>query len=134
MAAKLNDKAKQLVGTKVLATLATVDPDGGPQVSPLWIEMDGDDLLVNTARGRIKARNMERDPRVGICIVDPENPYAGCVALRGTVVDITTDGADDHIDRLASKYLGVDEYPNRQAGEVRLSVRIRVDRVAMQPE
>lgn len=134
MAGKLNDKAKQLIGTRALATLSTVDVDGGPQVSPLWIEMDGDDVLVNTSRGRVKARNIERDPRVGICIVDPENPYAGCVALRGTVVEVTTDGADEHIDHLASKYLGVDTYPNRGAGEVRLKVRIRVDRVAMQPE
>lgn len=134
MAGKLNDKATALIGRTVFATLATVDPDGGPQVSPLWIEMDGDDLLVNTSRGRVKARNMERDPHVGISIVDPENPYTGCVALRGTVVDITTDGADEHIDHLAHKYLGVDTYPNRQPGEVRIKVRIRVDHVAMQPQ
>lgn len=134
MADKLNDKAKELIAGKVFATLATVDPDGGPQVSPLWIETDGDDLLVNTARGRVKARNIERDPHVGISIVDPENPYGGCVALRGTVIDVTTDGADEHIDHLAHKYLGVDTYPNRQPGEVRLKVRIRVDQVAMQPQ
>ncbi|MGH8981275.1 MAG: PPOX class F420-dependent oxidoreductase [Acidimicrobiales bacterium] len=134
MASKLTDKAKELVARRVFASLATLDPDGRPQVTPLWVEMDGDDVLVNTARGRVKARNFEQDPRVGICIVDPESPYGGCVALQGTVVEATTDGADDHIDRLAYKYHGVDKYPNRRPGEVRLKVRIRVDHVAMQPE
>lgn len=131
MSEKLSDKARQLLARPVLATLATVAPDGGPQVTPLWIEADGDDLLVNTARGRAKARNLERDKRVAVSVIDPEDPY-NVVMVRGTVVEITTDGADAHIDHMAKKYLGVDEYPMRQPGEVRLKIRIRTDRITMQ--
>jgi PPOX class probable F420-dependent enzyme len=131
MTDKLSDKARALLARPILATLATVAPDGGPQVTPLWIEVDGDDLLVNTAQGRIKARNLDRDHRVAVTVLDPDDPY-NVVVVRGTVTDVTTDGADAHIDRLAKKYLGVDEYPMRQPGEVRLKIRIRTDRIPMQ--
>jgi PPOX class probable F420-dependent enzyme len=127
----LSDNARALIARPVLATLATVNPDGSPQVTPLWIEGDGDDLLVNTARGRVKARNLERDPRVALSVLDPDDPY-NVVVLRGTAVEITTEGADEHIDRLAKKYLGVDSYPMRREGEVRLRVRIRPEHVVMQ--
>ena len=129
---KLSEKARELIARPVLATLATVAGDGSPQVTPLWIEVDGDDLLVNTARGRAKARNVERDHRVALTVIDPDDPY-NVVVVKGTVADVTTEGADAHIDRLAKKYLGVDEYPMRQPGEVRLTVRIRTDRIPMQP-
>ena len=132
MSEKLNEKSRALIARPIVATLSTVAADGSPQASPLWIDAEGDALLVNTARGRAKARNIERDPRVAITIVDPADPYS-VVALRGTATEITTDGADDHIDRLAKKYLGVDSYPNRRPDEVRLKIRIRVDKVAMQP-
>ena len=132
MSEKLNEKSRALIARPIVATLSTVAADGSPQASPLWIDTEGDALLVNTARGRAKARNIERDPRVAITIVDPADPYS-VVALRGTATEITTDGADDHIDRLAKKYLGVDSYPNRRPDEVRLKIRIRVDKVAMQP-
>jgi PPOX class probable F420-dependent enzyme len=128
----LTDKAKALIARRVLATLATLDRQGAPQATPLWVETDGDDVLVNTAKGRVKANNMERDPRVAVTVVDPDDPY-NVVALRGMVVDMTNEGADAHIDRLAHKYLGVDDYPNRREGEVRLTVRIRVDHISMQP-
>jgi PPOX class probable F420-dependent enzyme len=128
----LTDKAKALIARPVLATLVTLDAAGTPQATPLWIETDGDDLLVNTAKGRVKANNMERDPRVALTVLDPEDPY-NVVALSGRVTEMTNEGADAHIDRLAHKYLGVDTYPNRREGEVRLTVRIRVDHVAMQP-
>lgn len=128
----LSDKAKALIDRPVLATLVTLEPGGAPQATPLWIETDGEDLLVNTAKGRVKARNMENDPRVAVTVIDPDDPY-NVVALRGTVIEMTNDGADAHIDRLAHKYLGVDEYPMRREGEIRLKVRIRVDHIAMQP-
>ena len=131
MTDKLSEKARALLARPILATLATVAPDGGPQVTPLWIEVDGDDLLVNTAQGRIKARNLDRDHRVAVTVLDPDDPY-NVVVVRGTVTDVTTDGADAHIDKLAKKYLGVDEYPMRQPGEVRLKIRIRTDRIPMQ--
>jgi PPOX class probable F420-dependent enzyme len=130
---KLSDKARTLIARPVLATLATVAADGGPQVTPLWIEADGDDLLVNTARGRAKARNVERDQRVAVSVIDPDDPY-NVVVVRGTAVEVTTNGADTHIDHLAKKYLGVDEYPMHQPGEVRLKIRIRTDRIPMQPQ
>ena len=131
MTDKLSDKARELIARPVLATLATVSPNGAPQVTPLWIELDGDDIVVNTAQGRAKARNIDRDQRVAVCVIDPGDPY-NVVVVRGTVVEVTTEGADTGIDRLAKKYLGVDEYPMRRPGEVRISVRIRVDRVVMQ--
>ena len=131
MAEQLSEKARALIDRPVIATVATVAPDGAPQVTPVWIDRDGDDLLFNTARGRAKERNIGRDKRVGVSVIDPGDQY-NVLVLRGTVVEETTDGAEAHIDRLAKKYLGVDEYPMRHAGEVRVTVRIRPDRVVMQ--
>jgi PPOX class probable F420-dependent enzyme len=131
MADTLSSKARELIARPVLASLTTLGKDGSPQVTPLWIDQDGDDLVFNTAQGRVKARHMENDPRVAVSVVDPDDPY-NVVAVRGTVVDITTEGADEHIDALAKKYLGVDSYPMRQEGEVRVKVRVRTDRIAMQ--
>ena len=115
----------------MLASLVTLYPDGSPQISPLWIDLDGDNVVFNTAKGRVKARNVERDPRVAVTVVDPDDQY-NVVAFRGTVVEITTEGADAHIDQLAHKYLGVDSYPMRRADEVRIRVVVRTDHVAMQ--
>ena len=127
----LTNKARALLGRPVLASLATMGKDGSPQITPLWVDVDGNDILVNTARGRVKANNMERNPHVAVSVVDPDDPY-NVVAVRGTVVEVTHDGADDHIDFLAKKYLDVDTYPMRQPGEERLKVRIRTDRISMQ--
>jgi PPOX class probable F420-dependent enzyme len=131
MADTLSTKARELIARPVLASLTTLAKDGSPQVTPLWIDRDGDDLLFNTAKGRVKERHMENDPRVAVSVVDPDDQY-NVVAVRGTVIDITTEGADAHIDALAKKYLGVDSYPMRQEGEVRVKVRVRTDRIAMQ--
>jgi PPOX class probable F420-dependent enzyme len=114
-----------------LASLATLNPDGSPQITPLWVDLDGDNLLFNTAKGRKKARNLEHDARVAVTVIDPDDPY-NVVALRGTVIEITTDGADAHIDFLAKKYLNVDSYPMRREGEVRIKVTVRPDHIAMQ--
>jgi PPOX class probable F420-dependent enzyme len=127
----LSEKARALIARPVLASLTTLSADGSPQVTPLWVDLDGDDILFNTAKGRVKERHMEHDPRVAVSVVDPDDQY-NVVAVRGTVVDITTDGADDHIDALAKKYLGVDSYPMRSADEVRVKVRVRTDRISMQ--
>ena len=116
----------------MLASLTTLNADGSPQSTPLWVDVDGDDVVFNTARGRKKARNLERDARVAVTVVDPDNQY-NVIAFKGTVVDITTEGADAHIDALAKKYLGVDSYPMRREGEVRIRVTVRTDRIAMQP-
>jgi PPOX class probable F420-dependent enzyme len=131
MADVLSEKARALITRPLLASLATLNPDGSPQITPLWIDLEGDDVVFNTAQGRKKARNLERDARVAVTVIDPDDPY-NVVAFQGTVTDVTTDGADAHIDALAKKYLGVDTYPMRREGEVRLRVTVRTDRIAMQ--
>lgn len=130
--ANLSPAAAALLREPVVANLATVAPDGSPHVTPVWIDVDGDDVVINTAEGRVKTRNLRRSAKVAVSVVDPADPYR-VVAFQGTVADVTTDGADQHIDQLARKYLGVDTYPMRQPGEVRVKVRIRPDRVLMQP-
>lgn len=101
------------------AHLSTLMPDGSPQVSPVWLDTDGGLLVVNSATGRVKDRNMRRDPRVALSITDPENPYR-TLMIRGRVTKITTDKAEEHIDKMAKKYLGQDKYPYGQPGEERV--------------
>lgn len=109
---------------KAFAHLATSMPNGSPQVTPVWIDYDGEYLLVNTAKGRQKYRNVLKDPRVAISVLDPDDPYR-YLQVRGEVVEVTEDGADDHIDKMAQKYLGKEKYPNRRPGEVRVLFKIR---------
>jgi PPOX class probable F420-dependent enzyme len=131
MADVLSEKARALIARPVLASLATLNPDGSPQITPLWVDRDGDDVVFNTAQGRKKARNLERDSRVAVTVIDPDDAY-NVVAFQGTVTDVSTDGADAHIDFLAKKYLGVDSYPARREGQVRIRVIVRTDHIAMQ--
>jgi PPOX class probable F420-dependent enzyme len=112
-----------LTQSKPLANLATLMPDGSPQVTPVWFDYTGGHVRVNTARGRIKDRNMSRDARVALVIVDPQNPYRH-IQIRGRIVRSTEEGADAHIDSLAKKYLGQDKYPYRRPGEVRVIYEI----------
>jgi PPOX class probable F420-dependent enzyme len=121
--AKLSDPWKAALKKPIFVHLTTVMPDGSPQASPVWIDLDGDAILVNSAQGRVKDKNMRRDPRVALSAVDPDNPYTPLM-LRGKVVEITSKGADAHIDSMAKKYLGKDTYPFRQPGEVRVLYRI----------
>lgn len=121
------DKYLDLTKKKAFAQLATLMPDGSPHVSPVWFEYDGKDIVINSAKGRVKDKNMRRDPRVGLDIVDPENPYRH-LSIRGRVREITEKDSDAHIDKLAKNYLGVDSYPNRRAGEVRVIYRIEPER------
>jgi PPOX class probable F420-dependent enzyme len=119
-----------LIERPVIASLATLYADGSPQITPLWIDLDGDDVLFNTAEHRVKARNMHRDPRVAVSVIDPDDAY-NVVAFGGTVVDMTHDGADAHIDKLAQKYLGTD-FPGHREDQVRVIVRVRTDHIAIQ--
>ena len=113
------DKFLDLVTKKkAFANLATLLPDGSPQVTPVWIDYANGVLRVNTAKGRTKARNMTTGARVAIAIQDPDNPYR-YLQVRGRVKHMTEQGADAHIDALAKKYLGQDKYPHRRPGEVR---------------
>lgn len=132
MTDQLTEAARRIINKRVLAHVATLGPEGEPHVTPVWITLDGDNLLINTALGRMKARNLASDPRVAISLTDPDDDHV-VIAVRGTVVGFTTEGADEDIDRLAHKYLGVDTYPFRREGEVRISVRIATDHIAEQP-
>lgn len=122
---KTDDLAKyrDLFDKKAFAILATVGPDGHAQATPVWVDFDGRHVRINTARGRIKDKNLQKNPRVAIAIMDPDNPYR-YVQIRGRVVEMTEEGADAHIDALAKKYLGQDRYPGRKPGEVRVTVKI----------
>ena len=113
---------------KAFAHLATLGPDGAPQVTPVWVDYDGTHVRFNTARGRVKERNLRRDPRVTLALQDPDNPYR-YVQVRGRVAEMTEKGADAHIDALAKKYLGQDRYPYRKADEVRVIVSILPEKV-----
>jgi PPOX class probable F420-dependent enzyme len=122
--ASIPEKYLDLFGSKkAFANLATIMPDGSPQVTPIWFDTNGDRIRINTARGRVKARNMKVGSKVAIAILDPDNPYR-YVQVRGPIVNETESGADAHIDSLAKKYLGQDKYPFRQPGEVRVIYEI----------
>jgi len=98
-------------------------------VTPVWVDYDGSHVRVNSAKGRLKDKNMRRNKRVALSIQDPENAYR-YIAVRGEVVEITEQGADAHIDALAKKYLGKDRYPFRGPGEVRVIYKIRPEKVS----
>lgn len=124
MSQAIPEKYRDLFTKRAFASLATLMPDGTPQVTPVWCDLDGDLIIVNSAKGRLKDRNIRRDPRVALAIIDPDNPYR-YLAIRGRVVEITEEGADAHIDKMAKKYLGTDKYPYRQPGEMRLKYKIQ---------
>ncbi len=105
------------------AHFATIMADGSPQVSPVWVDEQDGYILINSAEGRVKDKNVRRNPSVGVSITDPDNPYR-MLSIRGRVVDVITEGADAHIDKMAKKYMGKDTYPFRQAAEVRVIYKI----------
>ena len=123
MPAAIPESYKDLFSKRIFASLATLMPDGRPQVTPVWCDFDGQHVLVNSAKGRQKDRNMRRDPRVSLALVDLDNPYR-YLEIRGRVAEVTEEGADAHIDRMAKKYLDKDKYPFRQPGEVRVLYKI----------
>jgi len=122
---------RDLTEKKAFANLATVMPDGSPRVTPVWFDVANGRVRVNTAKGRIKARNMQDGSPVAMSILDPDNPYR-YMQIRGRVVRVTEQGADAHIDALAKKYLGKDKYPFRQPGEVRVMYEIEPGAVQTQ--
>jgi PPOX class probable F420-dependent enzyme len=129
MADKIPESFKDLFSKVAFANLATLMPDGSPQVTPVWCDYDGTYVLINSAKGRIKDKNMRRNKKVALSIMDPDNAYRH-LALRGEVAEITEKNADAHIDALAKKYLGKDKYPFRQPGEVRVIYKIRPEKVS----
>ena len=127
MSTKLTKDAIDMIDGRNFGHLATLMSDGSPQVTPVWVDREGDLVLVNTAMGRTKQRNLTRDPRVAIDIIDQENPYK-MVSIRGRITQFQK-GADEHIDRLAKKYLGKDQYPWRQEGEKRVILKIKPEKI-----
>ncbi|OLD61747.1 MAG: PPOX class F420-dependent enzyme [Acidobacteria bacterium 13_1_40CM_2_60_7] len=128
MAQSIPEKYLDLFQKKAFGNLGTIMPDGSPQVTPVWVDYDGKHVRFNSAQGRVKDKNVRRDPRVSLAIVDPENPYR-YLGIRGRVVEITQKGADEHINNLSQKYLGKPVYPYRQPGEVRVVYKIAPERV-----
>ncbi|HEV2423493.1 MAG TPA: PPOX class F420-dependent oxidoreductase [Terriglobia bacterium] len=125
MPASIPEKFIDLFSKRAFANLATVMPNGHPQVTPVWCDLEDGCVLINTARGRQKDRNIKRDPHVSVAISDPDNPYR-YLEVRGQAEEVDAGPvADQHIDKMAKKYLGMDRYPNRQAGEVRVLYRVR---------
>lgn len=114
---------KDLFNKRAFGSLTTLMPDGSPQTSPVWIDFQNGEVWVNSAEGRLKDKNIRRDPRVAVAVIDPENPYR-YMEVRGRVREITNEGADAHIDKMAQKYLGQAKYPWAQPGEKRVLYKI----------
>jgi len=125
---KITEDVAKLLENKNFVFLATLMNDGSPQITPTWVDVQGDKILINTAEGRVKHKNVSRDPRVAISVIDQSNPY-NMVTIRGAVEELITEGADEHIDKLAKKYLGMDKYPFRSPTEKRIILKIKPTKI-----
>ncbi|HYI79889.1 MAG TPA: PPOX class F420-dependent oxidoreductase [Thermoleophilaceae bacterium] len=128
MADSIDRRSRELLEDKNFGHIVTMGRDGSPNVGVVWVDVEGDEVLVNGAEGRVWPANLRRDPKVVLTVVNLDDPYE-YTTIKGRAVEITPDGADQHIDALAKKYLDKDEYPFRQEGEVRLKVRIQPEKV-----
>ncbi len=128
MPATISPGFHKLLQEPAFCQLATLMPDGSPQNTQVWVDTDGEHILINTAQGRQKERNVQRDPRVAVNVVDPTNAWR-IGMVRGRVVEVITDGADELIDQLAKKYLNEETYPFRRPEEVRVTLKILPDKI-----
>ena len=129
MSAKIPESHIDLFNKKAFGSFTTLMSDGSPQTTPVWVDLVDGKVLVNSAMGRQKDKNVRRDPRVAVTLIDPDNPYR-YLELRGRVSEITHEGADKHIDKMAKKYLENDKYPFSQPGEKRVIYKIDIERVS----
>lgn len=123
MALTLTDAQKKFLTDKNFAHVATINKDGSPQVSPVWVDFDGTHVVVNSEQKRLKIRNLKRDPRVSLSVQDAANAYS-YIEIRGRVAEITEKGAFEGIDKLAKKYMDLDKYPYNQPSDVRVVIKI----------
>ena len=128
MSARIEGRAEELLKGKNFAHVGTLRADGSVQVAPVWVDVQDGRPVLNTAEGRAWPSNLERDPRITLEVQNMENPYE-YAEIRGRVAERTREGADEHIDSMAKKYLGQDEYPYRQPGEQRLIIRVEPEYV-----
>jgi PPOX class probable F420-dependent enzyme len=112
-----------------LAQFVTLRKDGSPHIAPVWVDTDGRHVIVNTAEGRVKVRNIRQDPRVAIAVYDPKNSYSRVLNIEGRVIEVTKEGAEDHIDAMHMKYRGTPRYPAHDPAHPRLIVRIQPERI-----
>ncbi len=126
MSVRIEGRAEELLKDKNFCHVSTLRKDGSVQCAPVWVDVQDGNAVLNTAEGRAWPTNLERDPRVTLTVQNLENPYE-YVEIRGRVADRSTEGADEHIDALAKKYMGVDEYPLRQPGEQRVILTVEAD-------
>jgi PPOX class probable F420-dependent enzyme len=127
----LPESVKKLIESKSYANLATLMPDGSPHVTQTWVDHDGDIVLINTFEGSQKHRNAVRDPRVALDVCDPGNP-GNMAVIRGRVSEVTFDGAEEHIDRMAKKYMGQERYEMRRPGVRRVLIKIEPNHIMSQ--
>ncbi|MHB2037055.1 MAG: PPOX class F420-dependent oxidoreductase [Nitrososphaerales archaeon] len=125
---KLTEKAKKLIDGKNLASVATLMPNGSPQVAPVWVDRDGDTIILNATNSRRRTMNLKRDPRVAISIYDQSNIYSN-VSIRGKVVEITEKGAEEHIDKLSMKYNGTPKYPYHDPKDPRVMIKVEASSI-----
>jgi PPOX class probable F420-dependent enzyme len=133
---QITEQIAKLFQNKNFAFVSTLMADGSPQITPTWVDIEKNAehyVLINTAEGRVKQKNVSRDPRLAISIINGSNPYE-MVTIRGRVAEqITSEAAEEHIDKLAEKYLGVEKYPGRSPGEKRVILRVKPEKVFYQP-
>jgi PPOX class probable F420-dependent enzyme len=125
---EITPEVEKLFKDKNFASFATTMDDCSPQVTPVWVDYDQGNILINTAEGRTKLRNVSKNPKVALSVTDSSNPYT-MVSIRGRIVERTSQGADEHIDKMAKKYLGAEKYPFRAPGEKRVLLKIRPESV-----
>jgi PPOX class probable F420-dependent enzyme len=119
---------RKLLGEPAFCQLATLMPDGSPQITQVWVETDGEHVLINTFEGSQKEKNIRRDPRVAVNVVDPANAWR-LAMVRGRVEEVTTEGAVEQIDRLAKKYIGTDTYPFHRPNRIRTTIKISPEKI-----
>ena len=129
----MDEHVKELFVQKNTVFIATLMKDGSPQLSPVWANLEDDHIMINTAEGRIKHKNVLRDPRVAVSVVSHDNS-TDMTSIRGTVVELIPDYDYSHVDKLAKKYMGLDRYPYRKEGEKRVVLKIKPDSVYVMPK